>query len=37
MGNLKITDEMIQQYTANKADIEEAKNNLLKDLDTFGA
>ena len=37
MGNLKITDEMIQQYTAEKADIEEAKNNLLKDLDTFGA
>ena len=37
MGNLKITDEMIQQYTAEKAGIEEAKNNLLKDLDTFGA
>jgi len=37
MGNLKITDEMIQQYTAEKAGIEEEKNNLLKDLDTFGA
>ena len=36
MGNLKITDEMIQQYTAKKADIEEEKNNLLKDLDKFG-
>lgn len=37
MGNLKITDEMIQQYTAEKAGIEEEKNNLLKDLDKFGA
>ena len=37
MGNLKITDEMIQQYTAKKADIEKEKNELLKDLDTFGA
>ena len=37
MGNLKITDEMIQQYTVEKADIEEEKNELLKDLDTFGA
>lgn len=37
IGNLKVTDEMIQQYTAEKAGIEEEKNNLLKDLDTFGA
>lgn len=37
MGNLKVTDEMIQHYTAQKADIEKEKNNLLKDLDTFGA
>lgn len=36
IGNLKVTDEMIKQYTAKKADIEEEKNNLLKDLDTFG-
>ena len=27
MGNLKITDEMIQQYTAKKADIEKEKND----------
>lgn len=37
MGNLKVTDDMIQRYKAEKADIEEEKNNLLKDLDDFGA
>ena len=37
MGNLKITDEMIQQYTTNKAAAEKEKNEILKDLDTFGA
>lgn len=37
MGNLKITDEMIQQYIAKKAGVEKEKNELLKDLDKFGA
>lgn len=37
IGNLKVTDEMIKKYEAKKADIEEEKNNLLKDLDMFGS
>lgn len=37
IGNLKVTDEMIKKYEAKKADIEEEKNNLLKDLDIFGS
>ena len=37
IGNLKVTDEMIKKYEAKKADTEKEKNELLKDLDTFGA
>ena len=37
IGNLKVTDEMIKKYEAKKADTEKEKNELLKDLDKFGA
>lgn len=37
IGNLKVTDEMIKKYEAKKANVEKEKNELLKDLDTFGA
>ena len=37
IGNLKVTDEMIKKYEAKKADAEKEKNELLKDLDKFGA
>lgn len=37
IGNLKVTDEMIKKYEAKKTDTEKEKNELLKDLDKFGA
>lgn len=37
MGGLKVTDEMVAQYKAAMQAKEDEKNNILKDLDKFGA